>query len=283
MERNDEQVVLSLRNPDSPGFRCWRPVARAFFSRGVLCTAVAGTLLVLIGVGAGSTALWFAAFGGLVLCSAVLSGMQNLSCLTSGACIHPDRPCQTDERPGEFFYRISDFATMDLSARDTASRVIDAATQLQMTPARAWLDRDLPYSAHRLAWEVLCCLDRTRSARALVARLDLGDSQAAALRRAIDVVDQQLAECARHLAGCAALAREWSRKLVDIEIRDQCDRELASLQPIAGNDLVVEAEALLQQTFGYVTAARDLTNTSPFPWEQPSTVGGLTLLARPVA
>ncbi|WP_344869480.1 hypothetical protein [Amycolatopsis ultiminotia] len=223
----------------------------------------------LIGVAAGSVAVWFSLIGGIVVCLGVASGVNNL--LTARS-IEDNGSCPELRSPGECCYQTCDFATMDPAATEIANRVIDAVAQLRTAQARAWLDPDLPRAAHRLAWEVLCCLDCTRAARDLAAQLADAPEHAAlaaALHDTINVIDYRLNESAQHLAGCVVLAHEWDRKLRDIDTRHRGDRELSSLQEAVRQGLATETESLLHNAFYRITAARDLTEAGPFPWEQP--------------
>ncbi|WP_143086495.1 hypothetical protein [Amycolatopsis saalfeldensis] len=267
--RFDEEPDGVLWNPHlSTARRAWE-MRRTVFSRGVPFLGVGGGLFVLIGFAAGSG---FAVLGALMLLCGIGVGLGNLRCLVIGRCIHLDGLCRLDEVAGIVLFRCRDFTGMGASAHAIASRVIDAVDELRDTPARAWLDPALPSTAHRLAWEVLGCLDRTRTARILALQLaqrpahsDLADS----LAEAIAALDHRLDDAVQALAGCATLAREWTRALHDAELRHHGEQELRSTRMIAPDDLTAAAESLLLQTFCRVTAARDLTGGGPFPWEQP--------------
>ncbi|SEP53799.1 hypothetical protein SAMN04489732_13138 [Amycolatopsis saalfeldensis] len=268
----DEESGGTLWNPHlSLARRVWE-IRRTVFSREVPFLVLGGALLVVIGFVAG---MWgFALLGAFIVFCGLGTGLANLRCLTLGQCAHPDGLCRLDERPGIALFRSRDFTGMGSMARGIASRAIDAVGELHDTPAHAWLDPGLPSTAHRLAWEVLHCLDRTRRARTLAFQLAQNPAHAVlagALAEAIDALDHRLDEAAQSLSGCAVLAREWTRALHDAELRRDGEQELRSTRMIAPDALTAATESLLQQTFCRVTAARDLTDSGPFPWEQPRT------------
>ncbi|MFE0024103.1 hypothetical protein [Amycolatopsis sp. NPDC059021] len=262
---------MMLWNPDLPRARWHRERVRAFCSRSVVHAGLCGALVLILGLAAGDTVLTvtFIVLGTIVLCGGVVIGVVNLGYCASDH-QHTGGPCHL-EIPGEFFFRTKDFTDMGPATGRIAVRVMEAVAHLHTTPARGWLDPDLPRSAHRLAWQTLSSLETTRTTRALADQLAAEPGYgglAETLEEAIAGIDHRLTAVAEQLTGCVVLTREWSRKLHDADLRDRVDRELAVLAGVAGKDLIVGSEALLQTTFTSVTAARDLTNAGSFPWER---------------
>ncbi|WP_414944884.1 hypothetical protein [Amycolatopsis sp. cmx-11-32] len=203
----------------------------------------------------------------------VLAGWRVASRLIADGRDHYDGVPQTRVPRGEGF-RSRDFADLGASSLPLVQELLSGVDELHRTPARAWIDPGLPGEAHRVVWQALCCLDRSRDARALADELasdpDAGDDLASAARRAVDEIDDSLDEVARHVRGCLVLARAWEAKLRRQDLAARTRRTLAALP---GHDrirgLSRDAEALPQNVFAHVTAARDITRAGEFPWERP--------------
>jgi hypothetical protein len=273
-EFSDGPEVM-LWNPELSPARWSREVLRAFFSGGVVRTGICGAVLVVLGISfaVDGAAPVFISVGVIITCCGAIAGLVNISCFaTDHRHDASSGPCHLEGKPGEFFFRVRDFTSMGPSVGDVAEQLIGAVATLHATPARAWLDPDLPYTAHRLAWDALRRLDRTREIRSLAVGLASGSDQVTLVEtvdRSVAMSDQWLAEVAWHLTGCAVLAREWSEKLDAMEMRAYVEEELESLRAVRhGDDLAAASETLLQKAYGHVTAARDLTHAGPFPWEQ---------------
>lgn len=176
-------------------------------------------------------------------------------------------------RRGEFFRR-RDFDDLGADSRELVSELLAGLEGLHRSPALAWLDPALPGEIHTVVWRALCCLDRSREARALAdevaSELDTSDDLVAATRRAVDDIDASLREVARHVQGCVVLCRAWEQK---IRRHDLAARASHTLAIVPGQDhlasLFQDSDALPRSVFAHVTAARDLTHSGPFPWEQP--------------
>lgn len=176
-------------------------------------------------------------------------------------------------RWGEF-YRRRDFDDLGADSRELVAELLTGVQTLHRSPALAWLDPALPGEIHTVVWRTLCCLDRTRAARALAdeiaAELDTTDDLVAATRRAVDDVDTSLRKVAQHVRGCVVLCRAWEKKL---RRHDLAARVRHTLAAIAGQDhltrLSQDSDALPRNVFAHVTAARDITHSGAFPWEQP--------------
>lgn len=256
-----------LRNPDLPGLRLRLEMARAFASGRATGLAATGVLLVVIGITAGLNSLWLAVVGVLFFGSGVVCGLENIACFTAGERSHLGK---SPARPGDFCYRTRDFETMGARANGIAVRVFEAAEYFASAPARTWPDPEVPNVARRLAWEILQCLDRTRSARGTCTRLDAHPEHSEVARSMAHVlvdVDRKLDKAARCLDGVALLGKEWNRKLSGIESAHQAERELGPLHNIPVDAVESMSESLLERTFYQVTAARDLTCAGSFPWE----------------
>lgn len=176
-------------------------------------------------------------------------------------------------RRGEFL-RGSDFADLGAASAGLVNELLAGIEDLHRSPARAWIDPALPGEIHRVVWQALCCLDRSRDTRALIDELashpDAGDDLTAATRRAVEEIDANLREVARHVRGCLVLVRAWEEKIRRQDLTVRTSRALAALP---GKDhirgLSQDAEALTQNVFAHVTAARDVTQAGKFPWERP--------------
>ncbi|WP_037307032.1 hypothetical protein [Amycolatopsis orientalis] len=176
-------------------------------------------------------------------------------------------------RRGEF-HRRRDFDDLGADSRQLVAELLSGVKELYRSPALAWLDPALPGEIHTVVWRTLCCLDHSREARALAqevaAELDTTDDLVAATRRAVDDVDSSLREVARHVRGCVVLCRAWEQKL---RRRDLAARVSHTLATIPGRDhltrLSRDSDALPRNVFAHVTAARDITHSGAFPWEQP--------------
>ncbi|MFD5089857.1 hypothetical protein ACFWMR_04610 [Amycolatopsis thailandensis] len=171
-------------------------------------------------------------------------------------------------------WRSRDFADLGADTASLVRELLAGVDELHRTPARAWIDPALPGEAHRVVWEALCCLDRSRDARALAEELatdpDAGEDLATAARQAVTTIDHDLDEVARHLRGCLLLTRAWEAKLRRTDLARRADRVLVALpgrEELRG--LAGAAEVLPRNVFAHVTAARDLTQAGEFPWEQP--------------
>jgi hypothetical protein len=201
--------------------------------------------------------------------------VANLNCFTTDHRHDHNARCRLEQRPGEFFYRTRDFTTLGTTVGDHAAQLIGAVGELYTTPARAWLDPELPREAHRVVWEALCCLDRTRPARALAAQLaaEPGESElASAAAAAVAQIDQATADLLFHLYGCVTLTRAWEAKLHHGDLAARTATALTVLREIPIGRPVAAAEPLPQSVFAYLTAARDVTDAGPFPWEHPAVV-----------
>lgn len=256
-----------LRNPDPPGLRLRLEMTRALASGRATGLTATGVLLVVIGSTAGVNSLWLAVVGVIFFGSGVVCGLESLACYTAGEHSHLGR---SPARPGEFCYRTRDFVTMGARANGIAVRVFEAAEYFASATARTWPDPEVPNVAHRLAWEILQCLDRTRSARGTCARLDAHPEHSEVVRSMAHIlvdVDRKLDKAARCLDGVALLGKEWNRKLSGIESAHQAERELGPLSTIPVDAVESTSESLLERTFYQVTAARDLTCAGCFPWE----------------
>ncbi|MDT8916040.1 hypothetical protein [Amycolatopsis sp. PS_44_ISF1] len=197
----------------------------------------------------------------------------------SGAAVLTDHrhglthPCRLDRVRGEFFFRSRDFADLGSVGQGVRSLIAEV-DELHRSPARAWIGPDLPREVHLLVWRALCCLDRTRAARSLAAEIadDPGSAVgelAAAAREAVTVIDDALDEVMWHVHACLALTRAWEAKLRHGELAARTEGTLAALTDQSRvQRLAQTAEALPQNVFAYITAARDTTDAGAFPWEQ---------------
>ncbi|MFI5593685.1 hypothetical protein ACIA5G_52285 [Amycolatopsis sp. NPDC051758] len=270
-----------LVNPAIPDRRWRTEYARSWLPLRVVLTGLTGTAIAVLAVlaacsGAGAVAGDALAFGILTIgASAVVGWRQATRMLIDhrhgAAC-----PCRLDRVRGEFFLRSRDFADLGPHAAAAVRELISGVDELHRSPARAWFDPALCHEVHRVAWETVSVLDRTREARSLAREL-AGDPDAevgelaAAARQAVAAIDEGLAEVMSHMRGCLALSRAWEAKLRHADLATRTDNTLAALP---GHDRVRAlgraADALPWTLHAYLTAARDLTGAGAFPWEQPA-------------
>jgi hypothetical protein len=266
-----------LRNPDVSETQWHRELVRAALYPWLFLTELAGILLlVLAGVlGDGVASVLALSAGILTVSGSVLTGWHRASRIESDHRHSPTRPCRLDQVRGEFFLRSRDFS--GLGTASAAARTLFAGVdELYRSPARDWIDPTLCAEVHRVAWQALCCLDRTRGARGLAAELAADPDSAAgdlavAARHAVTAIDDALEEVVGHIHGCLVLTRAWEAKLRHTDLTARAEHTLAALPaPDQLRRLAEAAEALPQAVFAYITAARDVTDTGPFPWEQPT-------------
>lgn len=182
---------------------------------------------------------------------------------------------QSRARRAKLFLRINDFED---DSRDTVRALIDCVDRLHRSPARDWIDPALLRGAHRVAWQTLRCLDQTREARTLAAQLASDPAPdveplSTAAHRALAATDETVAVVVRHLQDCVALADAWAAKLRYTALAARTDAVLADLARHTNiQRIATAAETLPQHLFACVTAARDVTNAGPFPWERQRAV-----------
>jgi hypothetical protein len=139
----------------------------------------------------------------------------------------------------------------------------------------------VPREAHQAAWEALCCLDRTRTARVVADQLRCDDEareSATQVNETLCGIDQALSDVLRHLRHCVTLAQAWTSKLEHADRETRVQDTLSSLR--GGSDaarIAASVEALPQNVFAFVTAARDVTGAGPFPWEKATALSSPTL------
>ena len=274
--------VIAGEFADGPDTAMWNPhlsraryrwaEARAALPFTVVLGGLVGAGLVALGCSLidGFTAVLAIGIGVLVLGSTAFIAWANFDSFTFDHMHKRGRRCYLEQCPGEYFYRTADFSALGAEVRDTVAALVDAVAQLHRSPSRAWLDPTSPDEAHRVAWEALCCLDRTRAARVLVRQLQADPAASelyAAVCDALAVIDRALGEVLTRLQNCVTLTRAWEVKLHHIDLRVRTEITLEALRDIQPSRLVAAAEPLPQNVFAYVTAARDVTGTGSFPWE----------------
>jgi hypothetical protein len=270
----EEGQDTMLWNPQLSRTRWRREILRAALPPRVVLCGLLGAALAADGIvqESGLVAVLMIGLGVLAFSSATLAAVVNAGCFATDHVHEHARRCHLEQCPGEFFYRTKDFTAQGASVQDAVAGILDAVSQLQSSPAQAWLDPSLAREAHLVAWDVLCCVDRTRTARAVADQLRCEPQAGVLAARANDalrVIDQALADVLWHLRGCVTLAQAWTAKLHHAGLEARVQVTLQSLRDGEAERIAAAAEALPQNVFAYVTAARDVTNTGPFPWEQP--------------
>ncbi|TKG60933.1 hypothetical protein [Prauserella endophytica] len=266
-----------LLNPDIEESQWRGERVRAGLRPRIVLTGLAGAALAALAAasGGGFAAVFALSAGILAVCASVVAGWYSAARMLTDHRHAPGRFCRLDRVRGEFFFRSRDFA--DLGTASYAVRTLIAGVdELHRSPARAWIDPGVPREVHRVVWQAVCCLDRTRAARGLAGELATDPDStvgelAAAAREAVTVIDDALDEIVRHVHGCLVLTRAWEAKLRHDELATRTDHVLATVPGRAELLRLTEAaEALPQTVFAYITAARDITGAGAFPWEQPA-------------
>ncbi|MFF1608837.1 hypothetical protein ACFVYA_13750 [Amycolatopsis sp. NPDC058278] len=283
LEKSDPVTIGNF--VDGPDTMLWNPalttkrwraeVFRAFLRRAFSIRCVAGLLAFALVLGfdvAESLTGALTIGGGIAL---ALSGLADaVITAASLATDHQHKPgqrCRLERSPGEFFLRSHDFADLDEAASQTAGLLVDLTGELHDTSARDWLDPELSGRVHQIVWDALTRLSRTGAARRHAARLAVtqGESDlAATIMAAIAEFDALLGELVFHLQGCVTLTREWEAKLRHAELLKRTTTVCSELEAASVRPVVVDAVELPCSVFAYVTAARDLTEAGPFPWER---------------
>jgi hypothetical protein len=266
---------IMLWNPNLSPARWRRATLRALVPGSTVLYGLSGLIAVAMGLGpaTGIAAVLLVAFGAIATCIGACDAIVNVACFATDHRHRHGGPCRLEQRPSEFFYRTRDFTSLGTIAGEQAAQLISAVGELHTTPARSWLEPGLPGEAHRVVWEALCCLDRTRSVRALAAQLAAEpgeDALAGAAAAAVVQIDQATGELVLHLHGCLTLTRAWEAKLRHHDLAGRTDAALATLRQIPINRTVAAMEPLLQSAHAYLTAARDLADAGPFLWENPA-------------
>ncbi|MFE0025485.1 hypothetical protein [Amycolatopsis sp. NPDC059021] len=261
-----------LLNPDIPQSRWHGERVRAGLCPRIVLTGLAGAALAVLAAASGSG---FALGAGILAVGASLfAGWHRAARMLTDHRHDPGSACRLDRARGEFFFRSRDFTDLG-TAGHTVRTLIAGVDELYRSPARAWIDPGVPREVHRVVWQALCSLDRTRAARDLADDLAADPDSAvgelaAAAREAVTVIDDALYEVVRHVHGCLVLTRAWETKLRHTALATRTHHILATMPGhVEARRLSETAEALPQTVFHYITAARDITGTGAFPWEQP--------------
>jgi hypothetical protein len=263
---------LLIWNPQLPSRRWRREAVRASIDGKSMRWGAYGVAAVGLGLGPAS---------GIAAALLILFGLAwlglaaaRLVIFSSNWEIEHDHPkgkrCRLERRPGEFFYRKRDFADLGPRVASAVAYLIDAVSYLHRTPARSWLDPELPDRVHRVVWEALSCVDRTRAARVLAQKLTAESDEeelAAAARLAIGTLDEALDELVAHLRACVTLTVAWEQKLRHADLADRVETTVQALQEIPLRSAADDAAELPPAVFAWLTAARDLTDAGPFAWE----------------
>jgi hypothetical protein len=270
-----------LFNPDISARRWRRERLRAAARPSIVAEGLAGAILVVVGVcvASGAAAVLMSGVGVLAVVVSALGGWAGAAGVLTEHHHDTGRPCRLERTRGAFFFRTHDFRDLGPAGYGAVRALIAGVHELHRTPARTWIDPALPGQAHRVAWQALCCLDRTRDAHALAAELATkpdrdvdADAEvsgmATAARQAVAATEDGLAEVMAQLEGCLALTRAWERKLRRADLAARTEHTLAALTDHGGIQRQVDTAHTLPQTvFAYITAARDITGAGPFPWE----------------
>ncbi|MFJ7213600.1 hypothetical protein [Amycolatopsis sp. NPDC098790] len=215
-----------------------------------------------------------------------VAGLLVLSCLcgavVTAGCVGTDhrhrrgRKCRLERRPGEFFFRTRDFADLSPRVHRAVAQLIGLVGELDASSGQRWSVLDVPERAHQLAWEALSHVSRSRAARRQAQRLAEapGEAEVASpTTAAVEMLDDELDELVFQLQACVTLSRAWEAKLDHAEFVQHAEAVRGELRAASIGPIVAFAGELPTTVFAYVTAARDLTNAGPFPWESQISVG----------
>lgn len=271
--------------PSGSEWMLWRPGLnrRRLRWRAIRCsTSRTKVGLALVGIGLACLALrdgprsldWLLiTFIILITALSVLGVAVDYHCADYDHRHRPDRPCFMED-PGRFFYRASDFRDLPSSTVDAVCRVVTVVRAVHTSPAAAWLDPGHLRDVHCVAWETLRVLEASRPLRHALAdvrsRRDVDlTGDVATARSSVAAVDDALDRVVTCLLQTEALLRSWEQKLVDIELRTRIRADLDLMPPDPGAAALRRAESVVVGVFATITAARDLTDAGPFPWERP--------------
>lgn len=274
--------VTSGLFPDGTDLLIWNPrLPSRRWRREAVCASIDGTSMRWSTYGLAAVGLGLRATSGIAAALLILFGLAWLGLAAVRVHIFYStwetehdhakaKRCRLERRPGEYFYRKRDFADLGPRVTSAVDYLIDAVSHLHATPARVWLDPELPERVHQVVWEALSCVDRTRAARALATKLAAEPDEeelAAAARAAIAALDDALDDLAAHLRACITLTVAWERKLRHADFADRVKATMQALQQIPLQAVADDAAELPQAVFAWLTAARDLTDVGPFAWE----------------
>lgn len=279
----DDGPDAMLWHPDLSPARWRRETLRAALSARVVLCGLLGVAFISDGIAwqTGLAAMLTVGLGVVAVGSATFASVVNAECFGTDHVHDRQWRCRLEQRPGEFFYRSKDFVSVGSAVYDLVLGLLDVVHELHTTPARAWLPVEVPREAHRAAWEALCCLDRTRTARVVADQLrrdDEASALATQVNETLSGIDQALSEVLRHLRHCLTLAQAWTTKLEHADLETRVQDMLSSLR--GGSDaarIAASVEALSQNVFAFVTAARDVTGAGPFSWEKATAHSSSTL------
>lgn len=213
---------------------------------------------------------WVICLGVLVVSASVLSIWVSYRCVDYDHQHGHDKPCFLDKVRGEYFYRRSDFHDLSPSMVHTAGRIVAAVRDVHVSPASAWLDPQQLRDIHRVAWDALRSLDRTRTLRGVIRDprcAALSDDLSRAQSRLAEV-DDALDNILSYLHQAVLLVRAWEQKLTEAEVRARLRAELDNVPHDMIAATLRRAELVPENIFAYITAARDLTNAGHFEWER---------------
>jgi hypothetical protein len=274
--------------PDGPDLMLWNPALtakrwraesiRVFALRCLTIRCAAGLITLALTVRIAETLPGALLVGGAaaLVVSGLCDAAIHMLCLETDHDHPRGRRCRLEHRPDVFFVRGRDFADLGDAAQRSAVLLIDLTRELHATAARDWLDPELSGRAHRLAWEALTCLARSRAARRHVEQLAAipGEIELASTAlTALTEFDESLDELVFHLRGCVTLTRAWEEKLHHDQLAERIFAVEAELRAASIRQVADSAEELPTSVFAFITAARDISGAGPFPWERPADDG----------
>jgi hypothetical protein len=227
--------------------------------------AVLGTVAIILGAHATSRPFWWV----MVLVGIVLVAGSVVVLAVQYHCAdcdhrHGGATCVLCRERSRFFYRRGDVADLPPPLVDAVDQLFTSVHSVHASRAAQWLAPEHLRDIHQMAWNAVTVIDRTRdlhtarSDPACVGCLDADDEHP--LTMVDDVLDRVLS-C---LDQVVLLVRVWEHKL-------SCANLLNTALPDTLADIVADtgrqADALPEAVFAYITAARDVTNAGPFPWE----------------
>ncbi|UOZ03404.1 hypothetical protein [Amycolatopsis sp. WQ 127309] len=273
---------------DGPDVMLWNPALtakrwqteslRMFALRCLTIRCAAGLVTLVLAIRIAETlpgALLVGAAAALVV-SGLCDAAIHMLCLDIDHDHPHGRRCRLERQPDVFFLRGRDFSDLGDAAQRSAFLLIDLTRELHTTEARDWLDPELPDRAHRLAWEALACLARSRPARRHVAQLAAIPDEtelASTAVKALAEFDEALDELVFHLRGCVTLTRAWEARLRHTQLAERTFAVTAELRATSIRQVADSAEELPRSCFAFVTAARDVSGAGSFPWERPADDG----------
>ncbi|MPZ79670.1 MAG: hypothetical protein GEV28_04430 [Actinophytocola sp.] len=263
---------LMLWRPGLDRARLRRRALRASLVSTPAAYAVLGVALLILGASAAPRQVgWLCLIVGVLAAGVGVVGLWvNYRCVDYDHQHGPNKSCLLDKVNGEYFYSVSDFHDQPPSIVYSVGRIIATVRDVYASPVIVWLDPQQVHEIHRVAWDALRALDRTRTLRRVMddPLCDAFPDDLLHAHSRLAVVDDTLDGILNYLHQAVLLVQAWEQKLAETEVRARLRAELDNIPHDTIAATLRRAESLPESIFAYITAARDLTNAGSFEWER---------------